>query len=148
MPLAKVGFPFALSNLPALTPIESAVAKAWLVKHAAEYDTVDFNVRLGSGIELPEGSADYLKRFARASTTKRADMILYNVEGATIVEVKIRIGGSALGQLLLYRKLFLADHPEISTVHLVVAGQTIEPDVRPSFLEHAITVELFPGVTA
>jgi hypothetical protein len=136
----------ALSQLPALTPIESAVAKAWLNEHGTEYDAVSFNVRLGSGVVLPPGSPDYIQKFARAATTKRADMILFRGKEATIVEVKIRIGGSALGQLTVYRNLFLADHPEFTTVHLIAAGQTIEPDVEAIFRQHAITVETFPGV--
>lgn len=144
MPLAQLEYLKSLAALPALTPIESAVAKAWLDKHAAEYDAVDFNVRLGAGVQLPAGSPDYLKQFARASTTKRADMILRAGQVATIVEVKIRIGGSALGQLQLYRQLYRQAHPEVNRVLMIAAGQTIEPDVRPILEDHGVKVELFP----
>jgi hypothetical protein len=134
--------------LPALTPLESAIAIAWLREHIDEYDSVEFNVRLGSGIELPPGTAAEVALWARLATTKRADMILLSGRDATIVEVKIRIGASALGQLLLYRKLYIAAHPEVQRLFLIAAGQTIEPDVLELYGEHKITVELFPNVRA
>lgn len=132
-------------QLPALTPIEDAVAKAWLTKHQAEYDSVEFNVRVGSGVVLASSSPDYMKLYARAATTKRCDMVLHKGTDVTIVEVKIRIGGSALGQLLLYKRLYQLDHPEATSVTLIAAGQTIEPDVAEAYAEHGILVELFPS---
>jgi hypothetical protein len=144
MPIPSSTFNIA-AQLPALTPIEDAVAKAWLTKHATEYDSVDFNVRVGSGIQLPDSSPDYMKLYARQATTKRCDMVLHKGTEATIVEVKIRVGGSALGQLLLYKRLYQADHPEVTAVHLIAAGQTIEPDVQEAYDELNIPVELFPS---
>lgn len=144
MPLQQLDYLKSLTSLPALTSLESAVAKAWLDKHAAEYDSVEFNVRLGQGILLPSGSPEYLKQYARASTTKRADLILKAGNVATIVEVKVRIGGSALGQLQLYRMLYLNAHPEVNRVLMVAAGQTIEPDVEAILEAHDVKVELFP----
>lgn len=145
MPIPAAAFNIAAA-LPALTPIEDAVAKAWLTKHQAEYSAVQFNVRLGTGVILASSDPEYMKRFARAATTKRADMILFNGDLVTIVEVKIRIGGSALGQLQLYRKLYMAEHPEVKTPALVAVGQTIEPDVAELYADHGVTVELFPSV--
>ena len=133
------------AQLPALTPLEDAVAKAWLIEHQAEYDSIEFNVRVGLGVQLPASSPDYMKLYARASTTKRIDMLVRAGDVVTIVEAKIRIGGSALGQLLLYRKLYLADHPEVKTVKLVAIGQTMEPDVKEAYDELGITTELFPS---
>ncbi len=144
MPLPNIDVYLGAAQLPGSTPLESAIARAWLKEHQAEYDRVEFNVRLGEGVVLPPGSPDYMQKFVRASTTKRADMILYNGNVATIVEVKIRIGGSAVGQLLLYKKLLLAAHPEIADVKLIAAGSTIEQDVRDFYTGHDITVEIFP----
>lgn len=133
------------AQLPGFVPAEAAVAHAWLEEHHQEYERVDFNVRLGTGAVLPPGLPEYMQQFVRSSTTKRADMILHQGRDVTIVEVKIRIGGSAFGQLSLYKKLYIADHPEVQRVHLIAAGVTIEPDVSELFTEHGITVELFPN---
>jgi hypothetical protein len=144
MPLANIDAYLAGGQLPALTPIESAVARAWLIAHQAEYDRVEFNVRLGDGIQLPPGSPEFMQRFARAATTKRADLILYRGTVATIVEVKIRIGASAIGQLTTYRLLLMQARPDLTAVNMIAAGQTIEPDINAIMTGQAIGVELFP----
>lgn len=146
MPLSQIDYIRSLQNLAGLTAVESAIAKAWLDDHWQEYDTVNFNVRLGEGVKLPPGSPDYVQRFARAATAKRADMILTKGQVATIVEVKIRIGASALGQLLTYQTLLKADHPDFTAIDLIAAGSTIEPDVQAILESHGIHVEVFPSV--
>ena len=148
MPLSQIAYIRSLQTLPALTPIESAISKAWLDQHWREYDTVNFNVRLGQGVILPAGSPDYLKKFVRASHAKRADMILTQGVESTIVECKVRIGASALGQLLTYRQLYLTENPDLAVVHLLAIGQTIEPDVQAILASHDIAVEVFPAVAA
>jgi hypothetical protein len=144
MPLTNVDTWLPGIALPALTPLESAVARAWLIKHQAEFDHVEFNVRLGDGIQLPPGAPEFMQRYARASTTKRADMILFKDTTATIVEVKIRIGASALGQLQTYRVLLMAQRPYLTAVNMIAAGQTIEPDINSILTGQGIGVELFP----
>lgn len=146
MPIGNIDALRIATQLPGLVPIETAIARAWLEEHHLEFESVEFNVRLGQGVILPAGSPEFMRAFARASTTKRADMILHQGRDVTIVEVKVRIGGSALGQLALYKKLYIAEHPEVQRVHLVTAGITTEPDVEDFYHEHGITVELFPSV--
>jgi hypothetical protein len=144
MPIGNIAALRVAAQLPGLVPVEAAVARAWLEEHHQEYESVEFNVRLGTGVVLPAGSPAFLEKFVRSSTTKRADMILHLGRDVTIVEVKVRIGGGAFGQLALYKKLYLAEHQEVQRVHLVAAGITIEPDVMDLYTDHGITVELFP----
>jgi hypothetical protein len=145
MPIGNIAALRVAAQLPGLVPVEAAVARAWLEEHHLEYESVEFNVRLGTGVVLPAGSPAFLEKFVRSSTTKRADMILHLGRDVTIVEVKVRIGGGAFGQLALYKKLYLAEHQEVQRVHLVAAGITIEPDVMDLYTDHGITVELFPN---
>ena len=146
MPLSQIDYIRTLQNMPVLTPVESAIALAWLNLHWRDYDTVNFNVRLGEGVKLPPGSPDYMQKFVRASTAKRADMILTAGNVATIVEVKVRIGASALGQLLTYQTLLQQANSDLAAVNLIAAGATIEPDIRAILFNHGISVEVFPSV--
>ncbi len=132
-------------QLPGFNALESLIAGAWVRKHQDEYDSVEFNVRLGKGIEVPAGSPDYLHKYAAASTTKRADLIAFAKDHATIVEVKARISPGALGQLHVYGKLFPQQFPKVKDVRLVAAGQSIMPDLDQIFSDHSITIELFPN---
>lgn len=136
-----------LPTLPALTLVESAIAKAWLRKHADEYDSITFNMRLGAGLQLPPGTPAYVYESARAGTTKRTDMIAHRGHDATIVEVKKRISLGSLGQLIGYEHLYLKENPQTGVVRLVAAGLSIQEDIVDIFGFKGITVELFPDAT-
>ena len=126
---------------------ESIIARAWLLAHWHELDRVDFNANLGNAIELgPEFDAT-TKRQAAILSQKRADIIAYHGDEATIVEVKTRLSFSALGQLLGYQLLFELEHPEIKKVNLVAIGHSASIDTAEVLQAHGVHLELFPNVT-
>jgi hypothetical protein len=124
---------------------ETAVAKAYLAKHAGDFDRVEFNVGLGPGLDLGPSFPPYVQKAATASTKPRADMILYRGNTATIVEVKGRINPAALGQLLTYWHFLTSDNPQLLQVYKVVAGQSIQEGLQALWQQYGIQVELFPA---
>lgn len=147
MPIDGIDALLALPSLPALVLIESAVGKAWLRAHRDDYDSVEFNVRLGAGVQLPPGSPAYLYESARAGTTKRIDIVAHDGGNITIVEIKKRISLSALGQLQGYSHLYLQDRPATGHIRLVAIGLSIQEDIAPILRNAGITIELFPNAT-
>lgn len=129
------------------TQLETAIAKAYLISHVHDFDRVDFNVGLGPGLDLGGAYPPYVQAAATASTKPRADMILWRGEVPTIVEVKGRIGPSAMGQLLTYWHIMREDNPKLLNVYKAVAGQTIQAGLPAIFERYGIHVELFPGVS-
>ena len=145
MPLASNAYPLG-GQLPGLNTIESAIAQAWLAQHRENYDTLEFNVRLGKGTEPHAGAENSHKRYVYSSTTKRADLVLTRGQEVTIVEIKQRISGGVLGQLHTYAHLYQAEHPAAGPIHLIAAGQSIQSDIQPVFDKFGIAVELFPHI--
>jgi RecB family endonuclease NucS len=127
-----------------MTAEESPIGKQWLEAHSDEFDLVEFNQRLGKGIEPMADWDDSTRRFVEASTAKRADIIASRPSGVTIVEVKVRIGLSALGQLLGYRELYREQHPEARVENILVIGASIPDDVRRILERSGVIVEIFP----
>lgn len=138
---------FNLRQYPQMTANESQVARAWLVQHADEFDDVDFNVRIGTALELGAGFDDATRRQAAIVTQKRADMVATKGTAVTIVEVKIRVSLAAMGQLLGYDVLYRLDYPQTSSVRLVAIGYDALLDAASLLLAHNISVELFKDVT-
>lgn len=137
----------SLTQFPSMTVNESAVAHAWLEKHADEWDDVDFNVRLGSALDLGPGFSDATQAQAALLTQKRADMVATRATTALIVEIKIRVSLAALGQLLGYQVLWRVEHPETTDVQLEAIGNSALLDVVEVLQAHGVRVELFPDVT-
>lgn len=136
----------SLVQYPAFTVNESAVARAWIVKHADEWDDVQFNVRVGSHAELGPGYSDATREQARLVTQKRVDMVATRGADVAIVEAKIRLSLSALGQLLGYAILWRTDFPDVANINLVAIGHDALLDVVEVLQAHGVSVELFPNV--
>lgn len=145
MPIENIGQILASTKQIGGNACETAVCKAFLVKHVQDYDRVDLEVRLGPGLDLGPGAPAYLQRCATASWQKRADMICWRDGVPTIVEAKERIDGGAIGQLLVYQRLLKQDNPKIFTVYKIAAGLSIVTGIDSFFYDYGITVELFPG---
>ncbi len=93
-----------------------------------EYDSVDYDVRVGEGIAPLAHLPDNIKRDARALTQKRIDVVGWNGESPTIIEVKSRAGLGVLGQILGYQILFNKDFPNIQKPGLLIIAGRIAPD--------------------
>jgi hypothetical protein len=124
---------------------EDAVARAYLVAHANDFERVDFNVKLGPGVDLGGGWPPYIQRMATANSQARADMIAYRGNTATVVEFKGNIRPGALGQVLTYWQLLRAQSPQLLQVYKVVAGQTVQFGLTEVFFRYDVLVELFPA---
>jgi hypothetical protein len=132
------------SSYTQMTVRESALVREWLTRHAADYDEIEFNVRLGDGVTLPFEADQSIQRQARLSTQRRADIIATNPNHATIVELKSTLNEEALLQLQIYQSLYSAEHPEVESLGLTAAGYAIEPETARLLADYGVTVELYP----
>ena len=147
MDAARKAYLLSLTQYPQMTVNESAIVRAWLTAHADEYDDVDFNVRVGTSLDLGPGYSDATRQQAALLSQKRIDIVGYKGADVTIVEVKLRVALSALGQLLGYSILWQVEHPETAHVNLVAIGNSALLDAVELLHAHGVTVELFPDVT-
>ncbi len=133
-------------QFPGMTWVESRIAQAWIRAHGAAFDSIDFNYRLGEGVDATDILDPSTRGLVKLLTQKRADLIAQNAERVVIVEVKERCSSSVIGQLEVYRDLWLRRPDERRDVRLVAIARYCVPDVAPTFARHNIEIELFPQV--
>lgn len=125
---------------PERTQRESGVIRDWLLLHGAEYDRLSFSVRVGEGQtpapDLPAGVA----RSVVFSSKKRIDVLAWQGNTPTIVEVKERITPAVLGQLLTYRQLLLEEQPDVDEPRLVAIGRYSDPDTLRTLSAQGVDV--------
>ena len=136
----------SLTQYPGFTGNESTVAHAWIAKHADEWDDVDFNIRVGSQLELGASFSEATRAQAALLSQKRIDMAALRAGAAALLEVKLRVSLAALGQLLGYSVLWRAEHPDATTIQLIAIGHDALLDVVEMLQAHGVSVELFPNV--
>lgn len=131
-------------QLPGMPRPESDVCKEWLQRHAAEYDQIDFNVRVGAGVELQGG--DFTPEtiaLANSMTQKRIDMVTWVYGQPGIWECKIRASLGAVGQLIGYRELFAVTYPGSPQPTLTILARRVDPDTLQVCSAQGIDVILY-----
>ena len=134
---------------PERTQRESAVLRDYLLAHGAEYDRFSFSVRVGFGQVLSPNLLPGIRRSTNFSSRKRMDMLGWQGNSPTIVEVKERVTAAALGQILTYQQLFLEELPDAPPPRLVIIGRYSDQDTLRSLASYGIDVYLYdPAVAA
>lgn len=139
MPLP--GFDSILAQIayPGDTPAESNLLRAWLKDHGPKFDSIEWDVRLGEGVTPPPDLDPVYQEVMRRGTQLRADCIVHVDIYATIVEVKKRGGANAMGQLLAYRLLWMAMHPQRPEPYMVLVTSSVTAEVKLILEAHRIT---------
>ncbi len=125
-------------QFPGMPALESNIARGWIRLYARDYDSLDFNVRLGQGRPLVEGLSPEIALQQTMLSQRRADIIAHVSAFVDIVEVKDRATLSAIGQLVGYRKLWSDTNPQIVVRRLIVVARDVPPDVENVFRHEGI----------
>lgn len=97
-----------------------------------------FNVRLGSGRDLPDDTSDHWRDRWRTLTAKRADVVIEQPDGWLLVELRENAQLNAIGRLLGYRKLWTDEPPDARPLSLLLVTNVLDPDVRDLAADHGI----------
>lgn len=114
---------------PGLPAPEAVVLQAWLDEHAREYTRFEFNVRIGSGVDPGPLLDDATRRQAILNTQRRIDVVAWKGDSPTIIEVKVRAGAAAVGQIVVYEHLWLAENRPSGGLSLLIVCNTHSPDI-------------------
>jgi hypothetical protein len=142
MPPPNLDHLIAQDYFPGLEAGESRVAHAWLVTRGALYDTIEFNVRLGVGVEPPAELVEPYLSMATELSRKRADILARAGDDVIIIEVKLRASLGAIGQVLGYKSLYEREHPQTGSVRLAIVAQRVDPDAQYAITQNGIDLYL------
>ena len=92
------------------------------------FDTADYDFRVGKGMVTDPSWPEYMKVDAIALTQKRIDVLAWKGEQPTIIEVKKRVGLSALGQVLGYKVLFMKYFSHFQDPEMLIVCEKISID--------------------
>lgn len=110
------------THFPGMTLGESRLVRAYLERHAAEWDEADVEARLGPGTSLESPHADEKARRDWSERTRaRPDVVLRSGPRVKIVEAKEHATNEGVWQVLSYRDLYRAEHPDHQVTCVIVA---------------------------
>lgn len=145
MPLANLQQLLSQPHYPGLLDRDAAILREWLAVHGAEIDSIEFNVRLGPGVDLGPGAESQRQSLATKLSQFRADAIARAGGAIWILEVKQTLNGGALGQLLTYRFWFERQFPLEPRPTLIAIGRRQITGLYLVAFALSIALELFEG---
>jgi hypothetical protein len=98
-----------MSSYPHMLPADVLVWERFLDKHAAEFSGFDYDVHVGGEVEREVGWTQEVYTMALSLASKRIDVVGYRGNETWIIEVKPVAGVTAIGQLVMYRDLYIRD---------------------------------------
>ncbi len=127
-----LGKPYSLDwsgNPPHMLERDVPVWYRFLEKWGSSFLNIYYDCLIGGPFLSPEEKKDPLKWMWRVNLAKRADSICELTDEVWIIEVAADPGLRFLGQLQIYRALWLRDPPIPKLEKLVLVSETIDPDI-------------------
>ena len=136
--------PKPLRKYPRMSDTDAQIWSSFLIEHGNEYDHFEYDVRVGTGVNVDQNiPARYIDDF-RALTQKRIDAVGFRNNGVDIFEVKQRAGLSALGQLNAYQALFQQSFPNIPVLALILVCSFATDEELMLYKRNKIKVYVYP----
>lgn len=132
----------ALPKYPGLFPAEVPILRAWLKLHEGEYESFDYNVRVGTGFDPGPGYSADIRRMAVQNTQYRIDLVASKGTHDTLVEVKQHAGLGAVGQMIGYSVLWRQSHTFRPSPRLLVVTESTQPDLPGIMAAQGIDLEV------
>ena len=123
-----------------MIPQEATVWNRFITAYPEKFDSCDYDWRVGDGMILNPDWEENIKRMAVMITQKRIDVLAWNGENPTIIEIKNRAELSTMGQIIGYHDLFVKDFPNFPAPVLLVVCHMVTPDDRYVMEKHDIKI--------
>ena len=119
---------------------ETNIWQAYLAQHPQQFKSLDYNVRVGKGFDPGPAYADSARRDAIMNSQLRIDVVGFDGNTWWLIEVKVRAGAGAVGQLLQYRTLFRQMYPDKTPLALMMVTDRTKIGLPDMCQEHGITL--------
>jgi len=119
-----------LLKYPHFRPEETAIWERFIIKFPNYFESVDYDLKVGTPREYPEGYPFGLSEAMRELSKKRIDVVGYSGKKVYIVEVEPNAGHPGIGQVLSVTELYKREHPDVEKVVPVLITDRENPDIR------------------
>ena len=132
-------YPYVIRyKYPHMIEEEKSVWDRFVVKYPDFFETVDYDFRVGKGQEPIEDFAENYNRMAQMLSQHRIDVLGWEGDEPTIVEVKGRALLATIGQLQGYKVLFEKSFPVFGPASMMCVCASMVDDVRDVFMKLGI----------
>lgn len=127
---------------PGLLPDEALVLRAWLRLHENEYDSFDYNFRIGPDLDPGPQFSQVVREQTILARKLRIDAVAYQQGVPTLIEVKRRATPANIGQLTTYLHNWIQQFPGSPTPKLLLICSDYTPGIIPAVQATGISLDV------
>jgi len=109
---------------------ETLLWERFLEKYPDAYDEVAYNIKVGEGAPIPEGTEENIAEDFKGLTQAKIDVIGFKNEKMDIIELKPQLRLNAPNQLKAYGKLYKKTVDPAAVFNLVLITYAISVDME------------------
>jgi hypothetical protein len=119
---------------------DSRIWDAWLEQHSDLVRSCWYDIHVGTPMALPADLPEWAVRDVAAISRKRIDVVWLGLTNYHVTEVKPYASYTALGQVLLYERLFRRDYGVVEAVRPTIICDRIDPDIIDDLERYSVMV--------
>lgn len=113
---------------PHMKPRDIAIWERFIEKYPDYFERVQYDVPCGTGPDFDTLIDDYTGAHAEKLYKKKIDVVAFRGANISIIEVKPSAGASAVGQVRMYKHLYLADYSPPDEPELLIITDKADKD--------------------
>jgi len=121
---------------------EAGVMRRWLSVHETEYDSFDYNVRIGAGRDPGSSYPDWVRKTALMSSQLRIDALAWQGKQATVIELKNVAYPSGAQKLTVYGAVWASDNPTLPKPKLLLVCRAMDSATWANTVPAGINVDV------
>lgn len=127
-------------NYPHMIGEDTIVWERFIRKNPGYFDEVEYDVRVGAGMTMPDNWKESDKVWAQQLTQKRIDVVGFVGDSIILVEVKRRVDLATLGQVLGYKFLYERAENLVEKTKSIVIAALADVDDRDVLTHYGIEI--------
>ena len=125
---------------------DHATWSAFLVSGDIKFEEVWYDVHVGAPMAVPLGSPEFMKDVVNGISRKRIDVIGKLNSEIHIIEVKPHANMQAVGQVIIYRDLFIKEYELEVAVRCLIVAMTCDRDILETAEKMDVKIVAILGV--
>jgi hypothetical protein len=119
--------------------------RKWLELYEDRFDSFEYNVRVGKGINAPAGISEEWARVWKMLTQKRIDVVAERENQTWVIEIEERPGLRTFGQVLGYLHFLPQYHPVREVLIPAIISGRMGFDMAGAFRAQSVLYFVFPS---
>lgn len=129
---------------PGLLQKDAQLWDQFLEKWGREYDSFDYNVRVGQGAKIDDTLPDYIQYMAKALTQKRIDAVGYSRGEIWLIEVTGYARVGTLGQVEAYQALYQETYSPDRPLQMAIVCHYADRDLARLYVQRGVSLFVLP----